>query len=118
MPRPAPVTTAMRPSRRPFLMPPHRVPVWATRLLRPEPGASIRARRGAQCRHGTGPGAESVEEVPMRRYSRRQVLKLSGGALAAASLAPLLSRAAMAQEVPTGQTLDFWWWGEQEAPGL
>ena len=54
----------------------------------------------------------------MRRYSRRQVLKLSGGALAAASFAPLLSRAAMAQELPTGQTLDFWWWGEQEAPGL
>ena len=41
----------------------------------------------------------------MRRYSRRQVLKLSGGALAAASFAPLLSRAAMAQELPTGQTL-------------
>lgn len=24
----------------------------------------------------------------------------------------------MAQDVPTGQSLDFWWWGEQEAPGL
>ena len=54
----------------------------------------------------------------MRRYSRRQMLKMSGGAVAAASLAPLLARSAMAQEVPSGQTLDFWWWGEQEAPGL
>ena len=46
------------------------------------------------------------------------MLKMSGGAVAAASLAPLLGRSVMAQEVPTGQTLDFWWWGEQEAPGL
>ena len=54
----------------------------------------------------------------MRKISRRHMLKMSGGAVAAASLAPMLSRAAMAQDVPTGQSLDFWWWGEQEAPGL
>jgi raffinose/stachyose/melibiose transport system substrate-binding protein len=54
----------------------------------------------------------------MRRISRRDMLKMSGGAVAAASLAPMLARAAMAQDVPTGQSLDFWWWGETEAPGL
>lgn len=54
----------------------------------------------------------------MRPISRRHMLQMSAGAVAAASLAPLLSRSAMAQEVPTGQSLDFWWWGEQEAPGL
>lgn len=54
----------------------------------------------------------------MRRYSRRTMLQMTGGAIAAASLAPMLSRVAMAQELPTGQSLNFWWWGEQEAPGL
>ncbi|CAN5656594.1 extracellular solute-binding protein [soil metagenome] len=54
----------------------------------------------------------------MRRYSRRQMLQLSGGAMTAAALAPLASRLARAQSLPTDQTLRFWWWGEQEAPGL
>lgn len=54
----------------------------------------------------------------MRRFSRRQVLQLSGSALAAAALAPLATRTVGAQSIPTGQTLKFWWWGEQEAPGL
>ncbi len=54
----------------------------------------------------------------MRRYSRRQMLQLTGGAMGAAALAPLAVRMARAQSVPTGQTLKLWWWGEQEAPGL
>ncbi|CAN5525950.1 hypothetical protein BH24CHL9_BH24CHL9_05450 [soil metagenome] len=54
----------------------------------------------------------------MRRYSRRQMLQLGGGAMTAAALAPLASRLARAQSLPTDQTLRFWWWGEQEAPGL
>lgn len=54
----------------------------------------------------------------MRRYSRRQMLQLTGGAVGAAALAPLAARAVRAQSVPTGQTLKLWWWGEQEAPGL
>jgi multiple sugar transport system substrate-binding protein len=46
------------------------------------------------------------------------MLQLTGGALTAAALAPLAARGVGAQSVPTGQTLRFWWWGEQEAPGL
>jgi hypothetical protein len=58
-----------------------------------------------------------------RYVSRREFLKWSGAALAAAGLAPMLTRyAPQAQAapavLPTGQTLNWWWWGEQEAPGF
>lgn len=57
------------------------------------------------------------------RLSRRKLLQMGAGAVAAAGASPLLgspllSSVARGQEVPTGQTLKFWWWGEQEAPGL
>lgn len=63
----------------------------------------------------------------MDRFSRRRVLQMSMGALAAAGVAPLLgarrgsplsASPARGQSLPTGQTLKLWWWGEQEAPGL
>lgn len=56
-----------------------------------------------------------------RRMSRRDFLKLSGTGLAIAGLGPLVTgcapKAPVAQ-LPTGQKLDWWWWGEQEGPGL
>lgn len=60
----------------------------------------------------------------MDRISRRKLLQVGAGALAAAGAAPLLGRTplgvqgASAQDLPTGQNLKMWWWGEQEAPGL
>ena len=58
-----------------------------------------------------------------RYVSRREFLKWSGAALAAAGLAPMLTRYASPAQaapavLPTGQTLNWWWWGEQEAPGF
>jgi raffinose/stachyose/melibiose transport system substrate-binding protein len=59
----------------------------------------------------------------MDLLSRRKLLQMGAGAMAAAGVAPLLGSpftagAARGQELPTGQNLDLWWWGEQEAPGL
>lgn len=72
-----------------------------------------------------------------RSLSRRSFLKIAGAGLAASSLAPLLESCAApatpaatqvpvaaaptavpAPQLPTGQTLKMWWWGETEAPGL
>ncbi len=63
----------------------------------------------------------------MNRFSRRTMLKMSVGGVAAAGLAPLLAACAGGTpgatqapggSVPTGRSLRMSWWGEQEAPGL
>ena len=63
----------------------------------------------------------------MHQLSRRTLLKTGLGAAAAAGAAsvagaglrlPYAVRTARGADLPTGQDLKFWWWGEQEAPGL
>jgi len=54
----------------------------------------------------------------MNELSRRTLLRMGLGAAAAAGLAPFVANAARAADLPTGQNLKFWWWGEQEAKGL
>jgi raffinose/stachyose/melibiose transport system substrate-binding protein len=66
--------------------------------------------------------------VRNRKLSRRDFLKLTGTGLAAAGLGPLAAGCtprtpALTSEtgignLPTGQKLNWWWWGEQEGPGL
>lgn len=63
----------------------------------------------------------------MKNLSRRALLKTGLGAAGAAGIAsvagsglrlPYAVRRTNAADLPTGQNLKFWWWGEQEAPGL
>ena len=48
-------------------------------------------------------------------YSRRKILKSSAGLGAAAALSGFLPSLAVHADTPT---LNMWWWGEQELPGL
>src|SRR5215831_21224161 len=48
-------------------------------------------------------------------FSRRSFLERSAGLGAGAALAGLLPSAAAMADAPT---LNMWWWGEQELPGL
>ena len=49
-----------------------------------------------------------------RGLSRRDILRTSAGLGASAALAGLLPSLARAQD----KTLNMWWWGEQELPGI
>ena len=56
-----------------------------------------------------------------RKLSRRDFLKLAGTGLAAVGLGSLAAGCtpqAPGAKLHTGQKLDWWWWGEQEGPGL
>lgn len=66
-----------------------------------------------------------------RSLSRRQLLKLTAGGVAATSFAPLLAACGGGDDEPSGgsgtgggepsaeaATLKMWWWGQQEAVGI
>jgi raffinose/stachyose/melibiose transport system substrate-binding protein len=69
-----------------------------------------------------------MAKTQFRNLSRRDFLKFAGTGLAAAGLGPLIASCApqapaeatqaIGPELPTGQELNWWWWGEQEAPGF
>lgn len=71
-----------------------------------------------------------MKDLTYRALSRRRFLKVAGAGLAAAGAAPFLGgcgpaaapttapTAVPAPTAPPSETLNWWWWGEAEAPGL
>ena len=55
-----------------------------------------------------------MHDPKVREISRRKFLRTSAGVGAGLALGGLASPALRAQD----KTLDWWWWGEQELPGL
>src|SRR5262245_61247471 len=62
-----------------------------------------------------GAGKTMTKVTPNGGMNRRDLIRTTAAFAGAAALAgPLLARPAGAE----GKTLDMWWWGQQELPGL
>src|SRR3954466_2659481 len=80
------------------------------------PGATS-AASSTRARDGPSKQEEDDMETANRQLSRRELLRLAGGATAAAGLAPYV-RTGAAFGRPSSTTIKMWWWGQQEAVGI